>query len=242
MKRIIAFLLSALMLLGGAGALAETQYGVWTIELTDVTVTADGEVISVTPSLVVRAGYTDVHDQAWLAGDIMKDGASLAGFMAEEEQSGVSRFAYTAGETCGVMDGRGSARFHKLLMQRMGMADVPDDLAEAVDMLDAFLNMPKGVEYLFSQLGSVKKQGKTGYRVSVELPGGRAEGTLSWRWERRAKKPFDLSGLRQVSYSPASGMDGTEGFAEAREELEASLMEDESMEELLIALMLMFGE
>lgn len=239
MKRMMAALLALLTLLCGVSALAETQYGAWTIELRDISVTADGEVIDVTPSLAVRAGYTDEHDEAWLTVDVMKDGESLAGFRAEETKNGASRYAYSMGETCGLMDGKGDARFHKLLMHELGISDAPDSLAEAIDMLDAFLNMPKGVEYLFSQLGSIKKQGKSGYAVSVGLLGGRVEGVLSWKWERRAKKPFDFSGLRDVSYRQAEGIRGTEGFDEAEAELEDSLMQDESMEELMIALMLL---
>ena len=242
MKKMTALLLALFMLLSGISALAEAQYGAWTVELTDVTVTAEGETIDVTPSLTVRVGYTDSHDAAWLAADVVKDGESLAGFWAEEEKSGVSRYACSAGDTCGVMDGRGDACFHKALMRQLGMDDAPDSLMEAVDMLDAFLNMPKGVTYLFDQLGSAKKQGKTSLAISVNLPGGRLEGTLTWRWDRRARKPFDLSDRREVAYSASRGIPGTEGFEEAWAELEASLMQDESMEELLIAMMLLFEE
>ena len=237
MKRITAALIALTLALCGLPALAETQYGAWTIELSDVTLTVEGEEIEVAPSLIVRVGFSDDHARAWLAADVMKDGEALSGFRAEEEKSGASRCAYTAGETCAVLDGKGDARFHKLLMREMGMEEPPDSLAEAVDMLDAFLNMPKGVEYLFAHLGSIKKMGKNQYAVRVDLPGGRADFALAWRWERRAKKPFDLGGLREVKCDPSAGLAGIEGF----DECEAALMEDESMEELLIALMLMFG-
>ena len=241
-KKLTAALLALLTLLGSLSALAEAQYGAWTIELTDITITAEGEAVDAAAGLTVRVGYTEDHDEAWLTADIVKDGESLGGFMAEETKKGASRYAYTAGDTCGAMDGQGGACMHRLIVEQLGMKDIPDSLADAVDMLDAFLNMPKGVEYLFGQLGSAKKQGKTAYAVSVALPGGRVAGTLSWRWDRRAKKPFDLSGRREAAYSADGGIDGAEGMAEAREAIEDALMEDESMEETMIALMLLLGE
>ncbi len=241
MKKAIALLLALLLLTACLPALAAGQYGAWTVQLTDVALTLDGETIAVGPSLVIQVGFTEDLTEGWLTADVMADGASLAGFMAEEEESGVSRFAYTAGGTCGVMDGRDMS-FHRLAMRQMGISDVPDRLSGALGMLDAFLSMPKGVEYLFGQLGSAKKLGKTEYAVTVDLPGGRAEATLSWQWERRAKKPFDLSGRREAAYSAALGIAGTEGMEEARTELEESLARDESMEELMIALMLLLEE
>ncbi|MBO4884705.1 MAG: hypothetical protein J5602_05285 [Clostridia bacterium] len=242
MKKITALALAALLLLTAAPALAADQYGAWTIELKDILLTADGEEIAIGPSVVVQAGFTDSHEKGWLTADVMKDGRSLAGFMAEEKESGFSRYAYTAGKTCGVMDGKNGARFHRLVMERLGMDEIPETLSGALDMLDAFLSMPKGVEYLFSQLGSAKKLGGNRYAVRVDLPGGSVEATLSWRWERRVKKPFDFNGRSEKAYSASSGIDGTEGFAEARDELEATLMEDETMEEAMIALMILFGE
>jgi|GEM_PF-4745210 len=242
MKRMTALLLAALLLFAARPTLAADPYGAWTIELTDIAVTVDGERIDVNPSLVVRVGFTEDLSRGWLTADVIKDGDSLAGFMAEEDESGASRFACTAGQTCGVMDGRGDARFHRVAMLQMGMAqaDVPDALSGALAMLDAFLSMPRGVEYLFEQLGSVKKRGANAYDVTVDLPGGQAAATLSWRWDRRVGKPFDLSGRREAPYSAQRGIAGTEGFEEACDELKEALMQDESMEELLIALMLLF--
>ncbi len=242
-KRFMALLLAALLLLMGAPALAADQYGAWTIELTDIAIEADGEEIPVTAVVVVRVGFTDDRKKGWLTADVMEDGASLAGFMAEEKESGFSRYAYTAGETCGVMDGKDGARFHRIVMEGMEIParDIPETLSGALDMLDAFLSMPKGVEYLFSQLGSAKKLGGGRYAVRVDLPGGSAAATLSWRWERRVKKSFDFNGRSEKPYSPSRGIAGTEGFEEARAELEEALAEDESMEEALIALMLLFG-
>ncbi len=241
-KKIMAALLAALTLLAGTTALAADQFGAWTIELTDVAVTADGEEIAVGPTLLVRAGFTDDRKKGWLTADVMKNGQSLAGFMAEEKENGFSRYAYTAGETCGVMDGRDDARFHRAAMLQMEMPrdEIPETLSGALDMLDAFLSMPKGVEYLFSQLGSIKKLGDCRYAVRVDLPGGRVEATLSWRWERRVKKPFDFNGRSEKPYSPARGIAGTEGFEEARAELEDALARDESLEEAMIALMILF--
>ena len=239
MKKITAALTALILLLGSLPALAAAQYGAWTIELTDVAVEAAGERVALTPSLTVLVGFTEDHREAWLTIDAMKDGRSLGGFRAEEDGKR-SRYAYSEGESCGVMDG---AAFHKTLMrQYLGMASdaVPDKLPEAVDMLDAFLNMPKGVEYLFSQLGSAKKLGKTKLAVSFELSGVRIEGTVSWRWDRRAKKPFDLSGRREADYDKARGVTGTEGFPQAWEALQESLAQDESMEEMLILMMLLF--
>ena len=238
MKRLTAALTALILLLAGLPALAETQYGAWTIELTDITLTTGGEEIEAEPSLVLRVGYTDDHTAAWLTADVVKDGTSLGGFRAEEDKGGASRLAFTTGDTRAATTGKSGARFHQLLMKELGVSDIPDSLAEAVDMLDAFLNMPKGVEYLFSHLGSIKKMSKSQYAVRLDLPDGRADFALSWRWERRAKKPFDLSGLREEKYDPAEGLAGIDGY----DDLQEALMEDESMEELLIALMLMFGE
>ena len=214
MKKLIAALTALILLLGSLPALAAAQYGAWTIELTDIAVEAAGERVALTPSLKVRVGFTEDHGEAWLAADAMKDGESLGGFRAEEDARR-SRYAWSLGDTCGVMDG---AAFHRVLMRQylaMPQDAVPDGLPEAVDMLDAFLNMPKGVEYLFSQLGSAKKQGKKKLDVSFELSGVRIEGTLSWRWDRRAKKPFDLSGRSEARYEASRGVAGTEGFPEA---------------------------
>ena len=236
-KRLTA-VLTALMILFSLPALAETQYGAWTIEVSDLTLTAGGEEIEVEPSLILRVGFSDDHDRAWLAADVTKGGETLGGFRAEEERDGASRCAWVPGEAVAVMSGKGDASLHALLTRELGMKERPDSLAEAVDMVDAFLNMPKGVEYLFSHLGSIKKMGKSQYAVRLDLPDGRADFALSWRWERRAKKPFDLAGLSEVKGDPAGGLAGLAGY----DEFEAALMEDESMEELLIALMLMFGE
>lgn len=243
-KKLMALLLTALLLLSAAPALAADQYGAWTIELTDIVIGADDEEIDTTAALVVQAGFTDNREKGWLTADVMKNGRSLAGFMVEEKESGFSRFAYTAGKTCGVMDGKDGARFHRIAMKQLEIPekDIPETLSGALDMLDAFLSMPKGVEYLFSQLGSAKKLGDKRYAVRVDLPGGSVAATLSWRWERRVKKPFDFKGRSEKAYSFVRGIAGTEGFEEARAELEETLMEDESMEEALIAVMILFGE
>ena len=242
--RIAALMLAALALFSGLGALAAEEYGAWTIELKDIAITAEGERIEVDPVLVLRAGWTDNREKAWLTAEIESDGEALAGFWAEEEESGVSRYAYSAGDTCGVMDGKGGARFHRIAMLQMGVepGEIPEEISGALEMLDAFLKMPKGVGYLFGQLGSAKELGDNRYAVMVELPGGSVEGTLSWQWERRAKKPFDLNGRREAAYGTSDGIAGTEGFGEAREALEERLAEDESLEEAMIALMILFGE
>ena len=171
-KKLMALLLTALLLLSAAPALAADQYGAWTIELTDIVIGADDEEIDTTAALVVQAGFTDNREKGWLTADVMKNGRSLAGFMVEEKESGFSRFAYTAGKTCGVMDGKDGARFHRIAMKQLEIPekDIPETLSGALDMLDAFLSMPKGVEYLFSQLGSAKKLGDKRYAVRVDLP------------------------------------------------------------------------
>ena len=241
MKKITALLLAALLTLSAAPALAADQYGAWTIDITDIALDVDGETSEVGPTVELIAGFTDDHEKAWLTADVMKNGESLGGFMAEEKESGFSRYAYTTGDTCGVMDGKGD-RFHELVMAGLGIDEIPENLSGAVDMLDALLNMPKGVEYLFGQLGSAKKLNKTSYAVRVNLPAGSVSATVTWRWERRAKKPFDFNGRREKKYSAADGIDGTEGFEQARADLEASLMRDESMEEVMIAMMILFEQ
>lgn len=234
MKKMIALLL-ALTLLLASPALAATQYGVWTIEITDLSVTVDGETVEAEDaSIVVRFGFTEDRGDAWLMAEIKGNGRTVAAFMAEEDESGLSRLAYSEGDTCARLKKGG---WHAVLMENLGFEkdEVPKALSGAVDMLDALLARPKGVVYLFSQLGSAKTLKKNRYAVSVELPGGELAGTLKWSWERRAKKPFDLGDRADADYNPAKGLDSVEGFAQARAALEEKLLDDETLADITVA-------
>ncbi len=247
MKKTLALMLALVLLSACAPALAADQYGAWTIRLTDIVVTAEGETFEAVPSLTLQAGFTEDYAKGWLAVELAEDGGVLASFVAEEDEGGTPRCAFEAGGSRGLA--KAGFPLYELAADWLGMArdERPDSLPAALEMLDAFLSMPKGVEYLFSHLGSVKKQGDGRYAVSVDLPGGRLRGTLSWRWERRARKPFDLNDwddadrfeLRAQASRGALIVDDPDGFSEA---LEEAFMQDEALAELAIALMLLAGE
>lgn len=241
MKKWICLLLAAALLLGSA-AFAENEqpYEAFVLTLKDVTVEVNGQAYPLAPQLQITLGMTADRTDGFLTLELSKDGETLAAFWAEEMGNGeVGRYGYSVGETCGVATP--GYYLHVSLMMLAGLTVDEDSVAlsSVLDQAGALLFAEDRswiAALLAGQGAEILEESDTGCVFHLAAPGMAFTGVLDCQIMAAMEKPFDLSGRQEAAYSPFHGLFGTEGFAEAEQELTARLMQEESLANLFAAL------
>lgn len=200
MKKILAILMCAMMLLGGA--LAEQEMQAWTITVDEITITYKGETIEMNPSLLVNTGKDAAG--CWAQVSVMLDDAVVLAGQAE----------YVGDTLFGSVDGAKDALLvegAELFLNQFGLSG-----AQAKAYIDALFHMmntgvaPKVVNPDTDHF-DVQLVGEN--EVEIAFTSDALKGSARMAWERAENKlPYDLSEKNVCRYTfremfPGDGTD-----------------------------------
>lgn len=230
MKKILALILCALMLLGGA--VAETAENAWRITVDEIVTTlADGQILPLNPALEIFVGQDSAGAMAQIA--VKLNGENAAALQLEYVGDTITASADGANDVLVINDAE--MFFNQYEMTGEDVRGMLGVFFDAMPALGETLSTAEDAPGM-----TVEMLAENSARITIDLEDYFF--SLRLTWEAVPAKPFDLSGKNPVRYTfremfPGDGTDIPDALSASL----MNLMADESVQKYFSVLSEMFA-
>ncbi len=235
MKKCFAIILCAFVFLSVC-AHAEAAYDTLSIKVSDITVSDEGQSVSLLPTAEATLGLNKSGDHGWIQIAVFLNGEESAALQLEYTEEKFLASAAGA-QDCVVMEDRDHIRVFNASLLGQESAEGGNTV---LSFMRAMLSSEdSAAEFLDSISGeglAVTMAGDNEYDIHAELEGYIVECRLEWIRGGAEQVPFDLSGKNMVRFVPYKGLFGSGDIANALQTSLMQLMADESVRDLMVLL------